>query len=317
MSQSQCDVRVIAISLLLLSAANGWSAPPTEPARDAGVQAMSSSSKASVLIAAAGDISPNEIGAQRETSNLLLQKNYDAVLLLGDNQYPAGSFADYQAFFEPTWGRVKAKTFPVPGNHEYQTGNAAGYFTYFGARAGDSVKGYYSFDLGNWHLVALNTNTQKCGIVKCDSVSEQVKWLREDLRLNAKRSPGRRCILAFWHHPRFSSGASHGNFEGAQALWEVLAEFKADVVLNGHEHVYERFEQQTPTQVASSAGLRQFTVGTGGALLYEFGATKPNSAIRENKSFGILELELKPTAYSWKFISSNTQFTDSGETACH
>jgi acid phosphatase type 7 len=276
------------------------------PRPDAGVSATDD-----VVIAVAGDISDVAIGAQKATSDLIVTGGYGAVLLLGDNQYQSGTFAEYNAAFDPTWGRAKALMYPAPGNHEYYTPNAAGYYQYFGARAGDPTKGYYSFNLGNWHLVALNTNDE-CNFIPCDANSAQVKWLQADLADNAKK-----CILAFWHHPRFNSGTSHGNFKGAQALWDTLYQARADLILNGHEHVYERFALQTPSAQPSPEGIRQFTVGTGGADFYRFGNPKANSEIRESNSHGILALTLKADRYVWKFISSDSNFTDSGESLCH
>jgi len=257
-----------------------------------------------VVIAAAGDISDSRLGGQALTAELVADGGYDAVLILGDNQYLKGTHEDYLRWFEPTWGRFNAKLFPVPGNHEYLTENARGYFTYFGERAGDPKKGWYSYELGAWHIVALNTNNG-CRAIACDGDSEQVKWLRRDLEQHRNR-----CTLAYWHHPRWSSGVHHGPWRGAEALWKTLAQFGADVVLNGHEHFYERFE---PID-----GMREFIVGTGGVSHYPL---KPvpleGSAVRNTGTFGVLELRLNPGRYDWRFVPVTPgAFTDVGSAAC-
>lgn len=257
-----------------------------------------------VRIAAAGDISENELSHQRDTANLVEAGNYDAVLLLGDDQYPSGALADYQKYFDPTWGRFGKKLKPAPGNHEYRTPAGAGYYDYFGARAGTRGEGWYSFDLGAWHFIALNTN-DKCKTVPCGPDSLQLKWLREDLIAHRNR-----CTIAWWHHPRFSSGMAHGNFDGAQAIWQTLQQFGADVVLNGHEHLYERF--------MPIGGVREFIVGTGGAESYPFRQiAAPFSELRKTGAFGVLELTLRPGGYDWKFRSvPGNDFTDEGSDTC-
>ncbi|MBL8952340.1 MAG: metallophosphoesterase [Myxococcaceae bacterium] len=257
-----------------------------------------------VTLAAAGDISEARLGGQVLTAALVADGGYDAVLTLGDNQYVKGELAHYLRWFEPTWGRFRDKLYPVPGNHEYLTEDANGYFDYFGERAGDPKKGWYSFDLGAWHLVALNTNNG-CRTIACDGDSAQVKWLREDLARHRNR-----CTLAFWHHPRWSSGVHHGPFKGAEALWKTLAQFDADVVLNGHEHFYERFE---PID-----GMRQFIVGTGGASAYPLMPTPlEGSAARGSGAFGILELTLEPGRYRWRFVPTTPgAYSDSGVGTC-
>ncbi len=268
----------------------------------------------SVVIAAAGDISDDSVGYQQKTSDLIFGNGYDAVLLLGDNQYEKGSLSDYNKYYEPTWGRFKTITYPAAGNHEYSTSNASGYFSYFGTRAGEANKGYYSFDLGSWHVIALNTNDNNCGYVGCGASSSQVAWLKEDLQKNTQK-----CTLAFWHHPRFNSGASHGNFSGAQAFWDVLYAAGADVVLNGHEHIYERFDPQDPSAAPDAQkGIRQFTVGTGGRGFYGLGTTKANSAVRRNDTYGVLKMTLRADAYDWEFVPiAGSTFADKGAGQCH
>lgn len=257
-----------------------------------------------VVIAAAGDISDDVLGDQQATAALVADGGYAAVLLLGDIQYPRGSLDDFQHFFHPTWGRFIEKLRPVPGNHEYLTPGASGYFGYFGKRAGEKGKGWYSFELGAWHLIALNTNNG-CSAVSYAPDSEQVKWLREDLAAHRNR-----CTLAYWHHPRFTSGSSHGDFQRADAFWQTLQQFGADVVLTGHEHIYERFEP--------IGSVRGFVVGTGGKSHYPVtGAAHQHSEVTNTDAFGLLELTLKPGEYQWRFVPAPpAKFTDQGSDKC-
>lgn len=247
----------------------------------------------------------------KATSDLLLGLGLTAVLTLGDNQYEHGVLARYQASYHPTWGRLLAITRPVPGNHEYLTAGAAGYFSYFGAAAGDPAKGYSSHDLGAWHLIALNSNCAAVG--GCGIGSPQEQWLAADLAAH----PGV-CTLAYWHHPRFSSGP-HGNDATFQAFWQTLSAAGADVVLNGHDHVYERFAPQDPAGVADPVrGIRQITVGTGGKNLTSFPVVRANSEVRNASAFGILEMTLHPNGYTWRFLSAaGGTVLDEGSTLCH
>jgi calcineurin-like phosphoesterase family protein len=276
------------------------------------------------VVAAAGDIAcdpadPSYNGGagtatacrMAATSDLLAGGGLDAVLLLGDNQYESGTLAAYQASFGPTWGRFKAITRPAVGNHEYQTSGAAGYFAYFGAAAGDPAQGWYSFDLGAWHLVALNSNCAAVG--GCGPGSAQERWLAADLAAHAGR-----CTLAFWHHPRFSSGP-HGSDAATAAFWDDLYAAGADLVLVGHEHVYERFAPQAPSGAADPVrGLRQITVGTGGKNHTGFPSLAANSEARNADTFGVLELTLRPDGYEWRFRpEAGKSFTDAGKTLCH
>ena len=247
----------------------------------------------------------------RATSNLLLRTNLAGVLPLGDNQYGQATVAEYQASYDPTWGRVKDISRPVAGNHEYDQPGAQGYFDYFGVAAGPPSRGYYSFDVGRWHLVALNTNTD-CSTISCAAGSEQHTWLVEDLAAS-----GAPCTLALWHEPRFTSSGANDPKVGP--FWEALFAAGAEVVLNGHAHVYERFAPQTPAGAHSPTGIRQFTVGTGGKKLHGFGAPKPTSQVRSNSSFGVLELALAPNGYDWRFVAAAGEppFIDRGSGRCH
>jgi acid phosphatase type 7 len=248
---------------------------------------------------------------QRATSDLLVRGSYRAVLALGDLQYEDGTLSKFGASYDPSWGRVKAITHPAPGNHEYQTAGAAGYFRYFGAAAGNPTKGYYSFDLGGWHLIALNSN---CSEVRgCGAGSPQERWLRADLAAHASAT----CTLAYWHHPRFSSG-HHGSSSAYQAFWQALYEANADVVLVGHDHDYERFAPQAPGGALDTArGIRQFVVGSGGKSVRTFPSIRANSEARDASSFGILELTLGSSGYGWRFVPAVGSFTDSGTGSCH
>ena len=266
----------------------------------------------SEILVGAGDIADCSSGA--EATAKLLDGIAGTVFTLGDNAYPNGSASDYGNCYNPTWGRHKARTMPTPGNHEYQTANATGYFGYFGSAAGDPTKGYYSYNLGDWHIVVLNSNSN-CGTIGCSATSPQVQWLRADLAANTKS-----CTLAYWHHPRFNSGLEHGNDLNVAPFWDALYEFNADVILNGHEHVYERFAPQTPNAVADGTrGIRQFTVGTGGASVYSFKPTpEPNSEMRNSGTMGVLKLTLRTGAYDWRFVPvAGKTFTDTGSGACH
>ncbi len=272
-------------------------------------------------IAAAGDIacSPTDANVaggnlaycqQMATSNLVFGQNYAGVLLLGDNQYENGTTADYNAVYGPSWGRFLATTHPAPGNHEYNTAGAAGYYSYFGSSAGNPATGYYSYDIGSWHLIALNSN---CSFVACAAGSAQEVWLRADLAAHASTA----CTLAYWHHPRFSSGSSHGSSSATQALWAALDQYGAELVLTGHEHNYERFAPQTSTGTASATGVREFVVGTGGKNHYGFSTAIANSQVHDATSFGILSLTLHNGSYDWNFVRATGTFTDSGSATCH
>lgn len=264
-----------------------------------------------VLVAAAGDISPDALGRQQDTAALIEAGGFEAVLLTGDVQYPKGALDDFRRYFDPTWGRFKERLWPVPGNHEYGTPSAAGYFAYFGARAGAPDKGYYSFDLGAWHLVALNTNNA-CRAVPCGPGSAQLAWLEADLAANQKK-----CTLAYWHHPRFSSGP-HGGFEGAAALWSAVARHGVELVLNGHDHIYERLAPLSASgEPAPDGGTVQLTVGTGGAELYELAAVHPRSLVRDARAHGVLALSLMEEGYAFEFLAvPPSTFKDKGQGAC-
>lgn len=250
----------------------------------------------SVRVAAAGDVSLPALGGQVVTYALLADAGYDAVLALGDLQYPKGERELFEQFFHSSWGQLGDRLKPVPGNHEYGTPGAQGYFAYFGARAGPEGKGYYSFDLGPWHFVALNSSDGECKAVACGPGSEQITWLEADLAKSHAK-----CTVAYWHHPRFSSGP-HGNNAVMETFWRTLEKGGADLVLTGHDHLYERFAPQHADGAAADDGLRSFVVGTGGATLYPLRETKANSEVRVGEELGVLELTLRAADYSWRFL---------------
>ncbi len=226
------------------------------------------------------------------------------VFTLGDNAYMSGTREEFRNCYEPSWGRHKGRTRPVPGNHDYGTGNANAYYDYFGGNAGPSGLGFYSFELGAWHIVTLNSN------VPAGTASLQAQWLRTDLE-----STTARCVAALWHHPLFSSGPN-GNSPFMRDLYQILYDFGADLVLVGHDHMYERFAPQDPNgRLDTVRGMRQFVVGTGGVPLYDFQAPKPNSEVRL-KVHGVMKLTLFADRYQWEFLPLSGA-GDSGTTACH
>lgn len=265
---------------------------------------------AAVTFAGAGDIATCSQPFDEATA-LLLDQIPGTVFTLGDNVYSDGSALEFAQCYEPSWGRHKARTRPASGNHDYHIPDAADYFAYFGAAAGEPGKGYYSYNLGEWHIIVLNSECSDVG--GCTASSPQGQWLQADLAANPHT-----CTLAIWHKPRFSSG-TRGGSTAFNDFWRLLYNAGADVVLNGHDHFYERFGKQTVTGAADPVyGLRQFIVGTGGAGLYAFGATvQPNSEARNNTTYGVLKLTLYPTSYDWEFVPiAGQSYTDSGSTAC-
>jgi hypothetical protein len=264
----------------------------------------------------AGDIASCFSDGDRLTADVL-ETIPGTIFTTGDNAYPNGSMTDYTNCYGPSWGRaaLKARTMPSPGNHEYQTSGAAGYFQYFGSNAGAPGKGYYSYNLGEWHIIVLNSNSS-CSTISCAAGSAQEQWLRADLAAHKNYA----CTLAYWHHPRFNSGQEHGNNTNVTPLWNALYENNADVILNGHEHVYERFAPQTPNGAADNArGIRQFTIGSGGNGHYAFKATpEPNSEARNNTAYGVLKLTLRTGGYDWQFVSAaGSNYSDTGSGTCH
>ena len=264
------------------------------------------------VLVGAGDIADCTNLSPAAKTAVLLDGVQGTVFTLGDNAYLSGTPKQFADCYAPTWGRHKARTRPAVGNHDYRTSHASGYFEYFGKAAGDLDKGYYSYDLGAWHVVVLNSN---CGEVGgCGRDSRQAVWLREDLAVHPTL-----CTAAMWHHPRFSSGGEHGDDPTTRDLWQVLYDAGAEFVLSGHEHTYERFAPQNADGRADpDRGLRQFVVGTGGRELYSWGRIKANSEVRENRTFGVLKLTLHADSYDWEFLPVDAEsFTDKGSEKCH
>lgn len=253
----------------------------------------------------AGDIADCRNTGSEQTAKLL-DSLPGTVFTLGDNVYPNGSADDFTRCYAPTWGRHRARTRPSPGNHEYRTANASGYFGYFGAAAGSDERGYYSYDLGSWHVISLNSE------IDMRPGSPQASWLRQDLSQS-----GTGCTVAYWHKALVSSGP-HGGTEAVRSLWRVLYEYDVELVLSGHDHLYERFAPQDPDgRPDAERGIRQFVVGSGGAERYEVRAVRPNSEVR-GPDWGVLMLTLESGGYRWEFVPvAGASFRDSGSGSCH
>ncbi len=295
-------VVVFLASLAGLSAQQPPSPPPSPfPPPASGKQA--------VLIGA-GDIADCSHIEEAYKTAAIIEKIPGTVFTLGDNAYPSGTAEQFVACYAPTWGRFKDRTRPVIGNHDYRTAGGAPYFAYFGAAAGDPDKGFYSYDLGAWHILVVNSNCKEAG--GCKRGSPQEKWLKDDLAAHPTL-----CTLAMWHHPRFSS-AEHGDEISMGDIWKDLYDAGADVVLSGHDHTYERFAPANASGKGDpERGVRQFVAGTGGRSLYKFEKVHPTSEMRNNETYGVLKLTLRPDAYDWQFLPAEGTFTDSGSTKCH
>lgn len=283
---------ILATTALSFIGLTGFTAPPA-----------ASLSGPPVLLAA-GDIDGCSSGGVGTAQ--VVEGTDGAVATLGDNAYPSGSASDYARCYDKTWGRFKDRTHPVSGNHDYDDAKAAGYYGYFGAAAGPAGNGYYSYDIGTWHVVALNSN---CSSVDCNA---ERAWLDKDLNAHPAR-----CIAAYWHHPRFSSGSAGPN-AALDDFWVPLYDHRASIVLSGHDHDYERFAPQDPNgHRAAGRGIREFVVGTGGGALGTLYAASPNSEVRNNRAFGVLQVTLRPDGYDWKFRpAAGEMFTDSGSDVC-
>ncbi|MBN2116662.1 MAG: DNRLRE domain-containing protein [Anaerolineales bacterium] len=254
-----------------------------------------------VTFVGAGDISDCDNDNDELTARLL-DAIPGTVFTTGDNVYSSGTAEQFAECYDPTWGRHKDRTRPIPGNHDYRTSGAAGYFQYF-----NTVPSYYAYDLGSWRIYALNSE------IDVAEGSPQVTWLQSDLSANP-----RQCILAYWHQPRWSSGEHHGSDTKYQTLWQIFYEAGAELVLNGHEHSYERFAPMNAAGGADPLGMREFVIGTGGKNLYGFDTILPASEVRDNTSYGVLKLTLRPTGYDWEFVpAAGSTFTDRGSAECH
>ena len=265
------------------------------------------------ILVGAGDIADcaNDGGSHaRDTGRMLEAIASDAIFTVGDNAYMVGSTDDFKNCYDPAWGRVKSKTYPVPGNHEYGQPGALPYFQYFGDRAGPAGfrAGYYSYNLGNWHIVALNSPLQESGGV------DQLLWLKDDLE-----SSRARCTMAYWHYPVFTSGPSNGSVESRvmREVWQVLFDAGADLIVNGHDHLYERFAPQSPDgRRNDNFGIAQITVGTGGAPLYDFRGSTPNS-MAQLRTYGLLKLTLRDGGFESVFLPVAGGAFDLYSGTCH
>lgn len=275
--------------------------------------AVSKRPAAAVRVVAVADIacgprvkaSPQEC-RQAATAKLAARLRPAAALLPGDLQYDSGA-ADEWAAFDATWGRLPFPLHPAAGNHEYGTPRAAPYYDHFGSRAGKAQSGWYAFDLGAWRVYALNSN---CTVVGCTDGTMQQDWLRKDLAAHP-----RSCVLAFWHHPRFSSGI-HGDSPALAPIWATLQEAGADLVLAGHDHDYERFDRRTAAGAVDPAGIASFVVGTGGRSSYPVIRREPGSRRLVQYRFGVLALTLRARGWTWGFHTIDGAVRDAGSARC-
>jgi hypothetical protein len=252
------------------------------------------------VMVGAGDISTCSNDNDAKTAQLLGSIS-GTVFTTGDNVYNSGTSTEYTNCYKPTWGLYKSRTKPVPGNHDYITSGASGYFNYFG------VSRYYAYNLGAWRIYALNSE------IDTSSTSAQVQWLKNDLVANPKK-----CVMAYWHRPRWSSGSAHGSDSKVQPIWSALVNAKAELVVNGHEHNYERFAPMNNTGQAVTKGVREIVAGTGGASHYGFGTILSASRARNANTYGVLKLTLRSTGYDWQFVPiAGQSYTDSGSTNCY
>jgi len=262
------------------------------------------------ILIGAGDIADCPPLWAAKTTDLLKTASGSVIFTLGDNSYPNGSPASFTNCYGLTWGQFKEQTKPAVGNRDYRTPDARGYFDYFGKNAGDREKGYYSYNIGSWHVIVLNSNCDYVG--GCEKTSPQGKWLIDDLAESTSA-----CTLAYWHHPLFASNKTGNSF--VKPFWETLYAAGAELVLNGHNHAYERFFPQNPQgEKDLDKGILEIIAGTGGSSLSKTGSIAKNSARQNDKTFGVLKLTLYPERYRWEFIPvEGMTFADSGNGACH
>jgi len=291
--------------------------PPSDRPKQARVKAKKKRlPERTFVLVGAGDIASCKNPEGARATAKLIEHIPGTVFAAGDLAYEKGSADDFKNCYDPAWGRFKERTKPALGNHEYVDPAASGYFQYWGAQAGPVGKGYYSYDLGAWHIVVLNTNCSAKDLGGCAAGSPQETWLRADLAEHPEA-----CILAYGHHALFSSGVfkKHAVHPELKELWEDLYAAHADLVLAGHEHSYERFAPQDPEGNADPAhGIREIVAGTGGRSHDLLGFATPNSEVRDWETFGVLKLTLSPEKYSWQFVPEEGKtFRDSGSGRCH
>jgi hypothetical protein len=274
----------------------------------------STSQTTDVVLIGAGDIADGDnlvLSDAMATAALIDAYPTATVFADGDMPHSNGTDADYAKAYDPVWGRFRTRTIPVPGNHDYQSLKGAGYFNYFGPAAGDQTKGYYSLDLGAWHIVVLNSN---CWTVSCSAGSGQETWLKNDLATHTQA-----CTLAFWHEPLYTSSTVVGPNTNVQPLFQDLYNANVDLVVNGHAHNYERFAPQDANgKLDTTKGIIEIVTGTGGTSHFPFGTIAANSLVRNSDTFGLLRLTLHPSSFDWQFIPvAGKTFTDSGTQVCH
>jgi hypothetical protein len=259
------------------------------------------------------DSHPGAVSAVAQLIDGLDPSGADPIASLGDESGDTGVASEFSSCFDPVWGRFKARVHPAIGNHDWQSGNADGYFGYWGAAAGTANQGWYSYDVGTWHVVVLSSYCGKVG--GCGLGSPQVQWLKQDLAAHRTQ-----CTLAYWHHPLFTSSPQAGTSGNTSAFWTVLYQYGADVVVNAHIHLYERFAPQDPSGNAAAGGIREFVVGTGGGEHVGWSSRAANSEAIDDSTWGVLALTLHPGSYDWRFVpagGSFGSFADSGSTNCH
>jgi hypothetical protein len=286
--------RYVGFAVVVLAGVSSCADAPTPP--------IPSASEA--ILVGAGDIARCPPTGAAITAGLLDQIP-GTVITVGDNAYEDGTAAQYAQCYGPTWGRHKARTRPAPGNHEYHSAGAAPYYAYFGGAAGPAGRGYYSYRVGAWHVLSLNSN------VAADAGSAQVAWLRADLAANPTR-----CAVAYWHHAVFSSG-QHGNDRRMAEIWRILDSAGVDLVIVGHDHNYERFAPQDYQGRADPNGIRQIVVGTGGDALRAFSTIRANSEVRNSSTLGVIKVTLHADSYEWQFVARpGAAFSDGGTASC-
>lgn len=310
----------LALTISLLLAAGGSALSQERPKTDTSKPRKGSHPAVerpeTLTLVGAGDIAGCMNLAGAEITARLIDRIPGTVFAAGDLAYEAGTYAEFEKCYGPTWGRFKSRTYPAPGNHEYLGAEATGYFRYWGQQAGDPGKGYYSYDLGAWHILVLNTNCSVRELRGCGVGSPEEIWLRENLAAHPNA-----CLLAYGHHALYSSGllARHARHPELEPFWDALYAAHADLILAGHEHSYERFAPQDPRGHPDlEHGIREIVVGTGGRSHTLLGAPQPNSEVRNDNTYGVLKLTLSPGKYTWEFIPEpGKPFRDSGEGTCH
>ena len=283
------------------SPAASGSAVPASPA-------ASASPSVEAVLVGAGDIASCSHNDDSATA-ALVEGIAGTVFTAGDNAYENGSADQFRDCYDPTWGRFRDRTRPAPGNHDWETEDLAGYLGYFGAAAAPDGTSWYSYELGSWHVIVLDSDCAKVG--GCGAESVQGRWLAADLAASSAT-----CTLAIWHHPRFSSGF-HGNDQEVAPFWTALYAAGADLIVNGHDHDYERFAPQDPSGNVGPRGIREFVVGTGGAELRPFEEIRANSELRVSVAHGVIRFDLHPGSYGWQFIPTTGDLHDSGNAPCH